>query len=114
VTQHTPIPDDPLLQQLRDLRYTEPIDVTDAVMARVAKMPLISPQRQRTRRLQWWATAVAACAVIAVAVNITLLFTTNYNEAQISSVIASVYNYHADYQASPSYYESAVLDYLYD
>ncbi len=109
-TTHTT--DDPTLQQLRALRYTEPIDVTDAVMARISTMPLLSPHTLRRQRLQRWTTAVAACAVIAVAINITLLFTRNYNETQISNVIASVYDYNLDYQSSSPINQSVALEYL--
>ncbi len=101
------------MQQLHDLCYTEPIDVTDAVMARISKMPLLTPYNQRRQRLQRWATAVAACAVVAVALNITLLFTRSYNEAQISDVIASVYSYNNDYENSSELSESVALEYFY-
>lgn len=107
------IPEDELMQQLRSLRYTAPIDITDAVMARVSKMPLLTPYMQRRQRMQRWVSAVAACAVFAVALNITILFTRTYNESQISDVIASVYNYNADYEELGSLHESAALEYFY-
>lgn len=100
------------MQQLRNLSYTEPIDVTDAVMARISSMPLLSPHTLRRQRLQRWSTAVAACAIIAVAINITLLFTHNYNETQISNVIASVYDYNLDYETYPNLHQSVALEYL--
>lgn len=102
------------MQQLRDLRYTRPIDVTDAVMARVRTMPLLTPYTLRRQRMQRWITAVAACAVFAVVLNITILFTRTYNEAQISDVITSVYDYHDDYTTTAMLSESAVLEYLYE
>ena len=57
---------------------------------------------------------MAACAVIAVALNITLLFTHDYNEDQIGSFIASVYDYHADYESISQMNEIAAFDYLYE
>ena len=56
---------------------------------------------------------IAACAVIAIAINVVNLYTRSYNEAQISDVIASVYNYQADYGSSSLYHESIVDEYLY-
>ncbi len=115
----TQTPDDDLLQQLRALHYPNDIDVVDAVMYKVRKTPLlVSDYRQTTanpykntfRRI---AVAVAACAVIAVAINVVNLYTRSYNEAQISDVIASVYNYQADYGSSSLYHESIVDEYLY-
>lgn len=102
------------MQQLHDLRYTRPIDVTDAVMERVRTMPLLTPYSLRRQQMQRWATAVAACAVFAVALNITILFTRTYNEAQISDVMASVYDYQEDYTTTAMLHESAVLEYLYE
>ena len=91
------------MQQLQSLRYPGTIDVTDAVMAKVRTMPLLTPYQLRRQRFQRVVTAVAACAVFAVALNVTILFTRSYNEAQISDVIASVYNYNADYEDSPAF-----------
>ena len=115
----TQTPDDDLLQQLRALRYPNDIDVVDAVMDKVRKTPLLVSDYRQTaaippkytfRRI---AVAVAACAVIAVAINVVNLYTRSYNEAQISDVIASVYNYQADYGSSSLYHESIVDEYLY-
>ena len=55
----------------------------------------------------------SGCAVVAVALNITLLFTRSYNEAQISDVIASVYSYNNDYENSSELSESVALEYFY-
>ena len=49
-----------------------------------------------------------------MALNITILFTRTYNEAQISDVITSVYDYHDDYTTTAMLSESAVLEYLYE
>ena len=108
------ITDDELMQLMRSMQYTEDIDVTAAVMEQVRKRPFLAPQTQRRQRFQRFSTAVAACAVLAVALNVTILFTRNYNEAQIGDVIASVYNYHADYEANSQMIEQAALDYMYE
>lgn len=117
----TQTPDDDLLQQLRALHYPNDIDVVDAVMDKVRKTPLLVSDYRKTtanlykntfRRIAV-AVAVAACAVIAVAINVVNLYTRSYNEAQISDVIASVYNYQADYGSSSLYHESIVDEYLY-
>lgn len=108
------ITDDELTQMLRSINYPADIDVTAAVMEQVRKRPLLAPAVQRRQRFQRIATAVAACAVIAVALNITLLFTHDYNEDQIGSFIASVYDYHADYESISQMNEIAAFDYLYE
>ena len=99
---------------LRSINYPADIDVTAAVMEQVRKRPLLAPAVQRRQRFQRIATAVAACAVLAVAFNVTMLYTRNYNEAQIGSLIASVYDYHADYETNSQLIESAAFDYLYE
>lgn len=102
------------MQQLQSLSYPGTIDVTDTVMAKVRTMPLLTPYQLRRQRFQRLVTAVAACAVFAVALNVTILFTRSYNEAQISDVIASVYNYNADYESTSPMHEMAAIEYLYD
>lgn len=86
-----------LLQQLRDMRYPNDIDVTDAVMARVSKSPYLSSVGTKAVNLKRIVAAVAACAVLAVTINVALFFAHDYNEQSIGSMISEVYNYHADY-----------------
>ena len=86
-----------ILQQLRNMRYPATIDVVAPVMQQVRNKPLLTPQHNTTQRLKRLSTAVAACLILAIGTNVTLLFTCNYDEGQISSMIAEVYNYHADY-----------------
>lgn len=86
-----------ILQQLRDMRYPGTIDVVAPVMQQVRNKPLLTPQFNKLQRIKRFSTAVAACLILAVGINVTLLFTRNYDEAQISNMIAEVYNYHADY-----------------
>lgn len=86
-----------ILQQLRDMRYPATIDVVAPVMQQVRNKPLLTPQHNTPQRIKRFSTAVAACLVFAVGINLALLFTRNYDEVQISNMIADVYNYHADY-----------------
>ena len=86
-----------ILQQLRDMRYPGTIDVVDPVMQQVRNKPLLTPKHNTPQRIRRYSTAVAACLILAIGINVTLLFTRNYDEAQISNMIADVYNYHADY-----------------
>ena len=91
--------EDLLLQQLRELRYPADIDVVDSVMEQVRNKPLMVVPRRR-KLFYRVATGVAAAAVLAVAINVTLLFTRDYNEQQISSMMAEVYDYSDDYSSS--------------
>ena len=86
-----------ILNQLRDMRYPATIDVVAPVMEQVRNKPLLTPQRQTANHIRHIATAVAACALLAVGINTTLLFTHDYDETQIGNMIADVYNYHANY-----------------
>lgn len=86
-----------ILQQLRDMRYPGTIDVVAPVMQQVRNKPLLTPQHNTPQRIKRFSTAVAACLILAIGINVTLLYTRNYDEAQISNMIAEVYNYHADY-----------------
>lgn len=86
-----------ILQQLRDMRYPATIDVVAPVMEQVRNKPLLVPQQSSQQRKRRITTAVAACFLFAIGVNVTLLFTRDYDEVQISDMIADVYNYHANY-----------------
>lgn len=106
-----------ILQQLRDMRYHKDIDVTDAVMARVSKSPILAPVKKKTATFQRIAIAIAACAVLVVTINVALIFTRDYNEQSIGSMISEVYNYHADYgglTASLSDYEINSIESFYE
>ena len=106
-----------ILQQLRDMRYPHDIDVADAVMARLSKSPILAPAKTKTVCFQRVAAAVAACAVLAVSVNVALLFFHDYNEQSIGSMISEVYDYHADYDnltASLSDYDVSSIESFYE
>ena len=89
--------DNDILQQLRQMRYPDTVDVLQPVMQQVRNKPLLTPQPATTHRLRRITTAVAASLILAVGVNMLLLFTHDYDETQISNMIADVYNYHANY-----------------
>ena len=89
--------DNDILQQLRDMRYPATIDVVAPVMEQVRNKPLLTSQRPAPHRFRRITTAVAACLALAVGVNIALLFTHDYDEGQLSNMIAEVYNYQAEY-----------------
>ena len=89
--------DTDILNQLRDMRYPTSINVVAPVMEQVRNKPLLAPKPQTSHRLRRITTAVAACVLLAVGVNVMLLFTRDYDESQIGNMIAEVYNYHANY-----------------
>lgn len=106
-----------ILQQLRDMRYPRDIDVTDAVMDRVAKTRVISPAKNKTVTLPRIVAACAACALLVVSVNVARLFFRDYNEQSIGCMIAEVYDYHADYDnlsASLTDYELGSIESFYE
>lgn len=107
--------DEDILQQLRELNYPDKIDVVDAVMAQVRNKPLLVPQPKHVS-FQRWAIAVAACFVLAVTVNVSILFLRDFNEPQLSKDIAMVYNYTDAYNSisSDDSYDFGLVEYLYD
>ena len=96
--------DNDILQQIRDMRYPYTVDVVNQVMEQVRNKPLLVPRQTHGFNLRHVATAVAACLLLAVGINFTLLFTHDYNEAQIGNMIADVYAFHADYGSSADSY----------
>ena len=96
--------DNDILQQLRDMRYPHTIDVVEQVMEQVRNKPLLAARQPRRPLLRHVAAAVAACILLAVGINITLIFTHDYNEAQIGNMIADVYAFHADYGSAADSY----------
>ncbi len=89
--------DNDILQQLRDMRYPATIDVVAPVMEQVRNKPLLTPKTNAPHRFRRITSAVAACIALAIGINVALLFTRDYDEGQISNMIAEVYNYQADY-----------------
>lgn len=89
--------DDTLIQQLREMHYPGKVDVVDSVMEQVAKRPLLAPVPSRSHR---WIRAVltaAACALLAVGVNMVLLQNRQFDSKSIGTCLAEVYDYHSDY-----------------
>lgn len=106
-----------IIQQLRDMRYPHDIDVTDAVMAQVSKTPLLVAKPEPRFKVSHLVATVAACVAIVLTINITALYTHDYNEQSIGNMIAEVYNYHADYgelTASVSSYDFGAIEALYE
>lgn len=106
--------EDIYLQQLRDMRYPGDIDVVDAVMEQVRNKPLLVPQPSKTIRLRRIVASVAACAAIVLAINLTHLYTRDYNEAQIGDMMAEVYGFYDDYGSTADYYEMGAVELLYE
>lgn len=105
--------EDILIQQLREINYPSPIDVTDAVMRQVGNKPILVSKRH----FSWGriSVGVAACAILFVGINITRLFTHEYDLTQISTALTEVYDYHADYgYGSESYYSLGSIEALYE
>lgn len=94
--------EDTLIQQMRDMRYPGQVDVVDAVMAQVSNRPILSPVALRAQRWHRAAMAAAACALLAVGINMTVMQTRHFDVKSISGCLAEVYDYHSDYT-----YESA-------
>lgn len=106
---------DYIIDQLRELRYPDRIDVVDAVMAEVSKKPYLkaAPTRPRFRLV----AAVAAVLVALVGAHTVYWAMDTHREAQISDMMVDVYDYHVDYDiAGPQeYVELAAIDeFLYD
>lgn len=97
--------DNDLLEQLRVMRYPYTVDVVDQVMEQVRNKPLLVLRQKSKSIFHRIAVAVAAVAILAVGINVTLLFTKDYNEDQIGNMIASVYDYHTDYGSTADVYE---------
>lgn len=102
--------EDTLIQQMRAMNYPGKVDVVDAVMAQVADRPLLAPAYARAQRWRRAAIAAAACALLAVGVNMVLLQTRQFDSGAIGGCLAEVYDYRADY----GYYENAVVDDYYE
>lgn len=90
--------DDYLLQQMRDMRYPAQVDVVDGVMSQVASRPIMV--RRPVPRWRSIAIAAAACALLAVGVNMVLLQTRQFDTRSISGCLTEVYDYHLDEGAS--------------
>lgn len=102
---------DDILDQLRDLRYPDSIDVTEAVMAQVRKRPYLQPVPVHTRRHRYVA-AVASVLFAIVGAHSIYWVTDNYRQERISDMMVDIYDSHADYDytAGPEYVELAAID----
>ncbi len=108
------IKDDLLIQQLREINYPGQVDVTDAVMQQVRQRPILAPSRKtvRWKQISW---GIAACVVLFVAINITTLFTKEYNVSQIGNSIVELYDYQDQYGSHEGgYYSVGVIESFYE
>ncbi|MCQ2294155.1 MAG: hypothetical protein MJZ67_00745 [Bacteroidales bacterium] len=106
--------DDKLIQELKEMHYQGKVDVVDAVMQQVGNKPLLVPATHRIT-LGKVSIAAAACALIALSINVVALFTRDFNEVQIGSDIAAVYNFHAGYgEETGSSYSMGGVEYLFE
>ena len=95
---------DALLREDAKMRNTGTVDVTDAVMQRVRKMPLLVPGR-RTAWTQGYRRAVAAVAVLmffATGGAAMAQYQTKVANERLASMFSSVYDF--DYGNSSSVY----------
>ena len=84
---------DKTLDEFKQTTCPYQVDVVDSVMAAVGNAPTLKVVRRRSSLLRWSMTAAAAAVVLAVMLNVTLLFTRDYNEAEIGNMMAGVYSY---------------------
>lgn len=83
---------DILLKELGDSRCPYPVDVVDKVMADIDKV-------QPRKPVPMWIRAAAisaACLVGAVATHLTMIYSDDYNEAVIGTMIATTYELNPD------------------
>ena len=83
---------DKTLDELKQATCPYRVDVVDSVMAAVGTVPTLKVVSRRSPVTRWSITAAAAL-VLAVLLNVTLLYTHDYNEAEIGNMMAGVYSY---------------------
>lgn len=106
--------DDNIIQQVSEINYPGTVDVTDSVMQIIAKRPYLVPQKSQ---FHWkrWSLGVAATIALCVAINLTILFTRDYNVSFIGSSLCDIYDYHVNYSSDvSSYYSLGAVESLYE
>lgn len=92
--------DNILLQQatdaIRDISCPKQVDVTDAVMARLQHTQLLAPRQSRSLWLRG-SIAAAACLLLGIGINLTILFTRSYDESSISNMISELNTFNDEY-----------------
>lgn len=91
------------LQQMREMHYENPIDVTDRVMEQVSRTPLLVPSAPTVkRRIFRYVGAVAASVLVLLAVNFAWVNFRHYDDNQINTLFAEVYDYNLGFDPSSS------------
>lgn len=83
---------DKTLDEFKQTTCPYQVDVVDSVMATVGTVPALKVVSRRSPVMRW-SIAAAAAVTLAVMFNVTLLFTRDYNEAEIGNMMAGVYSY---------------------
>ena len=84
-------------QSIKAIKYPYKVDVVDAVMSQL-KDPVITHPKVH-QFTPWKAIAsIAACATICLIANLTILYTRSYNDTQLSTMMAEVYDYNHIYE----------------
>ena len=104
-------------QQLENLsRQTCPkqVDVVDSVMDVVSKKPYLQPVHRNNRQIWRIVATTAAAAVVALIVNVTVLYTHNYDDEGLGMMMAQE-NDCSSYPAWNAVEDAAVdpLEYVY-
>lgn len=106
--------DDNILKELHDMHYTGEVDVVDSVMEQVRKRPYLMSPAHPWRTVRRVVASVAACAALIAIINVTNVFVSDYNEPQMSALMAEVYDFHADYgNFSEDSYDMGAVEYFY-
>lgn len=78
-------------QSVRSMEYPLKVDVVDAVMKQIEDPKSIRPKVHLFT--PWKAIAgIAACAAICLIVNLTILYSRSYNDSQLGTMMAEVYD----------------------
>ncbi|MBR1792493.1 MAG: hypothetical protein IJ764_02500 [Bacteroidales bacterium] len=102
--------DDIMMQQLRQMQYPHAVNLVEGVMSQVR---LSLPRPSVWHRWGRYVAAVAACVVVALSINVLIFFTKDYNEPQLTSMLASVYGYDQYMsQSIESYADPSLIDLL--
>ncbi len=104
-------------QQLENLsRQTCPkqVDVVDSVMDVVSKKPYLQPVHRNNRQIWRIVATTVAAAVVALIVNVTVLYTHNYDDEGLGMMMAQVNDY-SSYSVMGTVEDAAVdpLEYVY-
>lgn len=101
---------DEQLQELKNLRYPQEVDVVDSVMAEVRTLKPVA--RPMVRPVVWRSVALTAVAAVAALVVMNVSFRPSYNEEQIGTTMAYVSDY--DYYAPVEDVAVNPIEFLYE